>query len=79
MQTPIDTQIFLPKYLKPRKVLTNPCWCPMQRSPREGQSFGRVTPKRVVGFFHAQVVLCSGLLSDAPRRLYYRTSDRNAA
>jgi hypothetical protein len=33
------TLVFLPRYLEPRKVLTNPCWCPYAKgSPREGQA-----------------------------------------
>jgi hypothetical protein len=28
MQTPVDVPVFLPRCLEPRKVLTNPCWCP---------------------------------------------------
>jgi hypothetical protein len=32
------TPVFLPRYPEPRKVLTNPCWCPYAKgSPREGQ------------------------------------------
>jgi hypothetical protein len=45
MQTPVVTTIFLPRYLEPRKVLTNPRWCPyVKGSPREGQAPSRVTP-----------------------------------
>jgi hypothetical protein len=33
------TLVFLPRYLEPHKVLTNPCWCPYAKgSPREGQT-----------------------------------------
>jgi hypothetical protein len=33
------TLVFLPRYLEPRKVLTNPHWCPYAKgSPREGQA-----------------------------------------
>jgi hypothetical protein len=33
------TLVFLPRYLKPRKVPTNPRWCPYTKgSPREGQA-----------------------------------------
>jgi hypothetical protein len=33
------TLVFLPRYLEPRKVPTNPCWCPYAKgSPREGQA-----------------------------------------
>jgi hypothetical protein len=33
------THVFLPGYPKPRKVLTNPRWCPYAKgSPREGQA-----------------------------------------
>jgi hypothetical protein len=32
------TPVFLPRYLEPRKVPTNPHWCPYAKgSPREGQ------------------------------------------
>jgi hypothetical protein len=33
------TPVFLPRYPEPRKVLTNPRWCPYAKgSPREGQA-----------------------------------------
>src|SRR5688500_6855929 len=33
------TPVFLPRYPEPRKVSTNPCWCPYAKgSPREGQA-----------------------------------------
>jgi hypothetical protein len=33
------TSVFLPRYLEPRKVPTNPRWCPYAKgSPREGQA-----------------------------------------
>jgi hypothetical protein len=33
------TLVFLPRYPEPRKVPTNPCWCPYAKgSPREDQS-----------------------------------------
>jgi hypothetical protein len=33
------TPVFLPRYPEPRKVPTNPRWCPYaKRSPREGQA-----------------------------------------
>jgi hypothetical protein len=33
------TSVFLPRYPKPRKVSTNPRWCPYAKgSPREGQA-----------------------------------------
>jgi hypothetical protein len=33
------TLVFLPRYPEPRKVPTNPCWCPYAKgSPREGQA-----------------------------------------
>jgi hypothetical protein len=33
------TQVFLPRYPEPRKVPTNPRWCPCAKgSPREGQA-----------------------------------------
>jgi hypothetical protein len=40
MQTLMDDAgIFLPKYPEPRKVVTNPRWCPYAKgSPREGQA-----------------------------------------
>jgi hypothetical protein len=39
MQTPVDDAGILSRYLEPRKVPTNPCWCPYAKgSPREGQA-----------------------------------------
>jgi hypothetical protein len=33
------TPVFLPRYPEPRKVPTNPCWCPYAKgSPREDQA-----------------------------------------
>jgi hypothetical protein len=33
------TPVFLPRYPEPRKVPTNPCWCPYAKgSPHEGQA-----------------------------------------
>jgi hypothetical protein len=33
------TPVVLPRYPEPRKVPTNPCWCPYAKgSPREGQA-----------------------------------------
>jgi hypothetical protein len=33
------TLVFLPRYTEPRKVPTNPCWCPYAKgSPHEGQA-----------------------------------------
>jgi hypothetical protein len=33
------TLVLLPRYLEPRTVPTNPCWCPYAKgSPREGQA-----------------------------------------
>jgi hypothetical protein len=48
---------------------------PTQRETHaRAKHLGRVTPQRVVGLLHAQVVLRFRLLSDAPRRLHYRAS-----
>jgi hypothetical protein len=39
MQTLVDDAVFLPRYPKPRKVLTNPRWCPYAKgSSRGGQA-----------------------------------------
>jgi hypothetical protein len=39
MQTLVDDADILPRYLEPRKVPTNPCWCPYAKgSPCEGQA-----------------------------------------
>jgi hypothetical protein len=39
MQTLVDDTGFLPRYPEPRKVPTNPRWCPYAKgSPREGQA-----------------------------------------
>jgi hypothetical protein len=39
MKTLVDAPIFLPGYLEPHKVLTNPRWCPNAKgSPRKGQA-----------------------------------------
>jgi hypothetical protein len=39
MQTLVDEPIFLARYPKPRKVPTNPRWCPYAKgSPCEGQA-----------------------------------------
>jgi hypothetical protein len=39
MQTLVDDVDILPRYPKPRKVPTNPRWCPYTKgSPREGQA-----------------------------------------
>jgi hypothetical protein len=39
MQTLVDDAVFLPRYLEPRKVPTNPRWFPYAKgSPRKGQA-----------------------------------------
>jgi hypothetical protein len=39
MQTSWMTPVFLLRYPEPRKVPTNPCWCPYAKgSPHEGQA-----------------------------------------
>jgi hypothetical protein len=39
MQILVDDTSILPRYPEPRKVPTNPCWCPYAKgSPREGQA-----------------------------------------
>jgi hypothetical protein len=39
MQTLVDDAGFLPRYPEPRKIPTNPRWCPYAKgSPREGQA-----------------------------------------
>jgi hypothetical protein len=61
------TPVFLPRYPEPRKVLTNPRWCPYAKgSPREGQaprSSNSVESHRP-----------SPHASGAPRRLHYRVT-----
>jgi hypothetical protein len=45
VQTLMDDVGFLWRYAEPRKVPTNPRWCPYAKgSPREGKHHGRVTP-----------------------------------
>jgi hypothetical protein len=70
------TLVFLPRYPEPRKVPTNPRWCPyVKGSPREGQaprSSNSVESRRPSPRATAQVVLRLRFLSDAPRRLHYR-------
>jgi hypothetical protein len=71
------TSIFLPRYPKPLKVLTNPRWCPYAKEAyARAKHHGRVTPYSAADLLHAQVVLRFWLLSDAPRRLHYRASGR---
>jgi hypothetical protein len=69
MQTLTDDASIFPRYPEPRKVSTNPCWCPTQRVAHvRAKHLSRV----VLRFWlHVQVVLRFWLLSDAPRRLYY--------
>jgi hypothetical protein len=56
--TLVDALVFLSTYPEPCKVLTNPRRCPYEKgSQHESQASGRVTPHRVVGLLHAQVVL----------------------
>jgi hypothetical protein len=73
------TSVFLPRYPKPRKVPTNPRWCPYAKgSPHEGQATRSSNSVESLRPSHVQVVLRFWLLSDAPRRLHYRASSRNA-
>jgi hypothetical protein len=71
------TQVFLPRYLEPCKVPTSPRWCPYAKgSPREGQA-----PRSSNSVeSHGPSPHASGspllALSDTPRRLHYRASDR---
>jgi hypothetical protein len=65
------TPVFLPRYLEPRKVPTNPRWCPYAKgSPREGQA------PRSSNSVESRGPTPHRLLSDAPCRLHYRASGR---
>ena len=77
MQTLVDDASILPRYPEPRKIPTNPRWCPYAKgSPREGQA-----PRSSNSVeSHGHSPRASGaplrLLSDAPCRLHYRASGR---
>jgi hypothetical protein len=44
------TSAFLLRYPEPRKVLTNPCWCPYAKgSPHEGQAPRSSNPVEICG------------------------------
>ena len=76
------TPVFLPRYREARKLPPSPRWSPSQGIPRKGQASGWVTPWIASGLPHAQVGLrrASGKpLPDAPHRLHYQASGRNAA
>jgi hypothetical protein len=69
--------VFLPRYPEPRKIPTNPRWCPYAKGrPREGQAPRSSNSVESRDLLHKQVVLRFRLLSDAPRRLHYRASGR---
>jgi hypothetical protein len=76
MQTLVDdASIFLLRYPEPRKVPTNPRWCPYTKgSPREGQAPRSSNSIESHGPSPCALVLRFRLLSDAPRRLHYRAS-----
>jgi hypothetical protein len=64
-------------HAKTRLILVG---APTQREAHaRAKHHGRVTPQRVVGLLHAQVVLHFALLLDAPHCLHYRASGRNLA
>jgi hypothetical protein len=72
------TPVFLPRYPKPRKFPTNPCWCSYAKgSPHEGQAprLGNSVES------HEPSPCTSGapfsVLSDAPHSLHYQVSGRN--
>jgi hypothetical protein len=71
------TPVFLPRYPEPRKVPTNPRWCPYAKgSPREGQA-----PRSSNSVASRGPSPCSsGAPLSAPlgrsRRLHYRASGR---
>jgi hypothetical protein len=74
------TPVFLPRYPEPCKVPTNPHWCPYAKgSPREGQA-----PRSSNSVESREPSPCASGAPlpaplDAPRRLHYRASGRNAA
>jgi hypothetical protein len=80
MQTLVDAADILLRYSEPRKVLTNPRWCPYAKgSPREGQAPGssnsiesRGPSPRASG---APLLAPLG----RPHHFHYRASRRNAA
>jgi hypothetical protein len=68
----VQDTIFLPRYPEPRKVPTNPHWCPYAKdSPCEGQSPQKSNFVESRGPFHAQVVLRFWLKHHGPRFLRY--------
>jgi hypothetical protein len=72
------SSVFLPRYPEPRKVPTNPRWCPYAKGNQcEDQTLrssnsveSHVPSPRVIG-------VRIQLLLDAPRRLHYRDSGQN--
>jgi hypothetical protein len=72
--------VFLPRYPEPRKVSTNPRWCPYAKgSPCEGQA---PRPSNSVESREPSPIASGALLptplgrSSSPRRLHYRASGR---
>ena len=79
---PSMTMVFLLRYREARKLPPSPRWSPSQGIPCKGQAPGRVTPWIASAFPTRKWVsdVPSGKpLPDAPRRLHYQASDRNAA
>ena len=79
---PSMTQVFLPRYREARKLPPSPRWSLSQGIPRKGQAPYRVTPWIASGLPQCKWVSdmpSSKHLPDAPRRLHYQASGRNAA
>ena len=79
---PSTTLVFLPRYREARKLSPSPRWSPSQGIPRKGQAPGRVTPWIASGLPTRKWISDVHFgkpLPDAPRRLHYQASGRNAA
>ena len=80
---PSTTSVFLPRYREARKLPPSPRWSPSQGIPRKGQASGQVTLWITSGLPHPRKwvsnVPSGKPLRDAPRRLHYQASSRNAA
>jgi hypothetical protein len=73
------TPVFLPRYLEPRKVPTNPRWCPYAKgSPHEGHA--PRSSNSVESCEPSPHTSGAPLLAPLrrPSRLHYRASGRNA-
>jgi uncharacterized protein (DUF2252 family) len=74
------TPLFLLKYIRnhARSQLILVGAPTQMEAHARAKHLGRVTPSRVVGLLHAQVVLRFRLLSYTPRHLHYRASSRKS-